>query len=87
MANDALAQETLCNTDWMNEEGEMRDSVMDFRNILTFFQNRFSLLTEMQFLRADRLGQPSVRYAVFAFSLRSAISFFFCSIILANKIA
>ena len=33
MANDALAQETLCNTDWMNEEGEMRDSVMDSREL------------------------------------------------------
>ena len=33
MANDALAQENLCNTDWMNEEGEMRDSVMDSREL------------------------------------------------------
>ena len=40
------------------------------------FSEPFSLPTAMQILRADRLGQPSVRYAVFIF--------FFSAIILAS---
>lgn len=33
MANDAVVQDVLCNTDWMEEEGEMRGSVMDSREL------------------------------------------------------
>ena len=47
-------------------------------------QSLFSLLSAMQILRADRLGQPSVRYAVFIFFFSAAISAFFSVIIFAR---
>lgn len=33
MAKQELAQDVLCNTDWMESDGEMRDAVTDSREL------------------------------------------------------
>ena len=48
------------------------------------FSEPFSLSTAMQILRADRLGQPSLCYAVFIFFFSAAVSAFFSAIILTS---
>ena len=66
----------VCPTFW-----DRPPSLFDFS---AFSPRAFSLTTAMQLLRADRLGQPSVRYAVFVFFFSAAISAFFSVIILAS---